>query len=123
MNRLRRILKILLAFLPSALPTGRTAFNKWASDIIEITGPLADEDSLRWALAAQIQHSGNGLVDAFPPKIKFVASLRKAAANQIAGGIFHEIKTAQAERAAAEQAAQQTPAPTETDAGSDGQKV
>ncbi len=101
-------IKRLLSYFPSKLPTGVTAFNKYADEVIELTGPIADTDSLKWAIANQIIHLPPQT--ASKPKQYFVRSLMKAAANQIASSFFQEIKLKQQKAAqeaatAAEQAA------------------
>lgn len=91
------LIKQLLSYLPTRLPNGLTEFNNWAKDIMELTGPLADEDSIKFALASQIMHMG--AQSDRVPKRYFVASLRKAAANQVASQVFQDVKLRQQEKA------------------------
>ncbi len=109
------LIRQLLSYLPTRLPVGMTEFNKWSQDIIDLAGPMADEDSMRWAIASQVMHQG-ATSDCIPKRF-FVSALRKAAANQVANQVFQDLKIKQQQRAeaeakaAAEQAASETPAP------------
>jgi hypothetical protein len=85
--------KRILSYLPTALPVGLTAFNQFASDIIELTGPLAEEDSLRYVVATQILNLPS--TRSWKPKAYFVSCIRKAAANQVASQVFTDIKEKQ----------------------------
>jgi len=107
---MKLLLKRLLSYLPSKLPVGLTEFHAWADSIIELAGKYADEDSLKFTLATMIIHldSKRGSV----PKSLFVDSLRKAAANQVAGQIFQDIKTKQQEAQNAAKLAEATAQPT-----------
>jgi|SRR5271165_1570934 len=109
-DKMKLLLKRLLSYLPSKLPVGLTEFHAWADSIIELAGKYADEDSLKFTLATMIIHldSKRGSV----PKSLFVDSLRKAAANQVAGQIFQDIKTKQQEAQNAAKLAEATAQPT-----------
>lgn len=107
-------LKQILSYFPQSLPVGMSQFDQFATDIIELAGPYADKDSMRWAIASQIMHSSTSKLS----KQYFVRSLRKAAANQVASQVFNDIKTKQAEEA---KAAQQLAADTANKAVSDAQ--
>ncbi len=92
---MKMLIKRLLSLIPSALPVGLQEFYIFSDDIIELSGPYADEDSMRFAIATMILHLG-------PQKSRisknhFVRSLRKTAANQVAGQIFQDIKVKQQE--------------------------
>ncbi len=91
--KLNKIVNKLLSYFPTSLPVGLTEFNKWADSIIELSGKFADEDSMKWAISSQIMHLGPQRSSV--PKNYFVQSLRKAAANQVAGQVFQDIKTKQ----------------------------
>jgi hypothetical protein len=102
---MKKVLQLLLAYVPRRLPVGMTEFHEWSDRIIDTCGEFADRNSMKFALATQIMHLG-------PQKsiiadIYFVRSMQKAAANQIASAVFQEIKLKQQEEAkkAAEQAA------------------
>jgi hypothetical protein len=95
-------LKKILSYVPTPLPVGMTEFNAWADSIIELSGEFADKDSMRYAIASNVMHLPH--TAAYKPKNFFVCALRKAAANQVASQVFQDIKTAQAERQAAEAA-------------------
>lgn len=97
-----RIIKVLRSKIPTPLPVGMTAFAKWSSDIIDLCGPVADAESMRFALATMIGHLPPDRSDY--PLSYFVKCLRKAAANQVAAAVFQDIKTRQAEAHAAAEA-------------------
>ncbi len=78
---------------PMPLPTGMTEFETWSARIIAKVGPLADEDSLKFALCSQIMHAAP--TSANVPDSYFVNALRKAAANQVASQVFQDIKNKQ----------------------------
>ncbi|MES2215069.1 MAG: hypothetical protein V4485_03505, partial [Pseudomonadota bacterium] len=88
-----KTLKIILSYLPSKLPVGVTEFNSFADSIIELTGPMADNDSMKWAIANNIIHLPSTV--SHKSKQYFVRVLRKAAANQIASFVFQDIKLKQ----------------------------
>lgn len=100
MKQLLLVLKRILSLLPTKLPVGMTQFDKFASDIIELSGPYADEDSMKFAIASQIIHLDARRASV--PKNLIVRSLRKSAANQVASQVFQDIKAKQ--QAAFEQA-------------------
>lgn len=101
-NYIMKTIKTVLSYFPSKLPTGVTAFHAYADEVIELTGPIADVDSLKWAIANQIIHLPPQT--SYKPKQYFVRSLMKAAANQIASSVFQDIKLKQ-QKAAQEAAA------------------
>ena len=116
------LLKKALSYFPTKLPTGMSEFEAWSNDIIELTGPLAEPTSLKFALADMILRIGplkNDKYQTIPgsvPKNYFVQALRKIASSQIASGVLHQIKVDQeaAQKAAAEKAqAEATAATTE----------
>ena len=92
-NRIKRLVSQILSLLPTALPVGMTSFEAWADSIVELSGPYADKDSMRFALASMIMSLGPQRSSV--PKNYFVRSLRKAAANQVASQFFQDIKLKQ----------------------------
>lgn len=94
-KQLVRVLLQLKSYFPTKLPVGLTAFNQWSEDIITLSGPMADKDSMRFAIASILIHADSG-IGALPMQY-FVKRLRKSAANQVASQVFQEIKTLQAE--------------------------
>ncbi len=90
-------LKRLLSHFPTKLPVGLTEFNDWSDSIIELSGNFADSDSMKYAIASNLIHLPH--TKAYVAKSYFVNSLRKAAANQVASQVFHDIKIKQEERA------------------------
>ena len=114
MKQFKFYLLLARSYFPTALPVGVTAFNKWADDIITLTGPIADEQSLKFAIATQVMHAPND--KSALPMQWFVRRILKTAANQIAGNAFQEIKTAQlaAQKAQEEVAKAHTSTPADT---------
>jgi len=97
--------KRLISYFPTQLPVGMTEFNDFANDIVELTGPIADKESLIWVASNEIMRMppGQNRVS----KNTFVKLLRKYAANQIAAAKVLEIREAQeAKKKAASEAAQ-----------------
>ena len=92
------ILKIS-SYFPTPLPRGMTEFHAWADKIITLAGAIADEDSMKYVLASKIIEIRTNVSKA--PLNEFVKLLHKAAANQVASSIFHEIRRKQQEAQAA----------------------
>lgn len=97
---MKKALKLLLLRLQShfatKLPVGTTAFDKWSDSIIELAGPMADRDSMRFAIASILIHADakHGKL----PKAYFINRLIKSAANQVASQVFQDIKKAQEDK-------------------------
>lgn len=81
------------SYLPSPLPVGMSEFDTWSKSIISLTGPLADDNSIKFALCSQIMHLDPKKSSV--PKQYFVKCLKKSAANQVASQVFQEIKQSQ----------------------------
>lgn len=88
-----KLLKLIKSYFPSNLPVGMTQFEQFANDIVMLAGPLADENSMKYVIASIILNLGPNTSKI--SKQYFVRSMRKAAANQIAGQVFTNIKEAQ----------------------------
>jgi len=93
LSKPRQLLKKLLSYLPSKLPTGKTQFDAFAADLIALSDFQVDETSMRFAIASMLIHapSDSGSLS----KNYFVKRLRKSAANQVASQVFQDIKAAQ----------------------------
>lgn len=102
MRQLRYLLKYVLSYLPTPLPVGTTEFNRFADQIIELSGEYADRDSMRFAIASMVIHADHKA--AALSKQYFVKRLRKSAANQIASQVFQDIKQLQEKQKAEETA-------------------
>lgn len=88
---LKKLLRKVLGCIPSPVPTGMAEFNTWADSIINTYKmPTQDMDSIKYALATMIMHSGP--TDAYKPKLHFALALNASAAKQVAGSVFREIK-------------------------------
>jgi hypothetical protein len=101
-KKLTLILNQILSYFPSPLPRGLTQFDKWSAEVIELAGPLADETSMKFALASMVQHLGPAKNKyqtqlGFVPKRHFVNGLYASASKQVAGQVFYDIKQAQLE--------------------------
>ncbi len=93
-QKLKLLLKQLLAYLPSKLPAGKTEMHKFMDEIIEISGKFADVDSMKFAISSMVLR-----LDSTASRVSkqyFARSLRKAAANQVVSVILNDIKEAQA---------------------------
>lgn len=112
-----------LAFFPTPLPVGMTAFKQWSDQIIDIYG-LPDNDSGRWVLAVLVINleGPKNKPAYYIPKRYFGLAGRKAMANEVASATMKELKEKQdAERkAAVEQSAEAT---AKLSVVSDGQSV
>ena len=93
MRRIKMILKRILSHYPTLLPTGMTAYNAWLDDIVELTGPIADEASIHWVVSNEVMRL-NSQKDRIP-KAALVRCLRKYAANQLAANVVLELKKKQ----------------------------
>ena len=101
-------LKRILSYFPSPLPTGGTAFEKWVDEIIELTGQIADRDSMKFVICSFVIHLDPD--QSKVPKNFFVKRLRVGAAKQIGAYFFGEIK-AKKEQEKAQTAPQQEVTP------------
>lgn len=95
--KIKRLIRQLTGLLPSPVPVGVADFETWSQSIIDTYPIPADADSVKFALATMILHSGP--TDAYKPKFKFFLMLRAGMAKQVAGAVFQDIKTKQQERA------------------------
>ena len=99
--KIKRFFKQALGLFPSAIPTGVEAFEAWAQSLEETYDlPTKDKDSIRFVLSTAIMHTPP--TAAYKSKFYFVLLIRAAAAKQIAGAVFHDIKTKQKAAQAAE---------------------
>lgn len=99
---MRRLLKRILSYYPTAMPITMTQFNTWLDSILELAGPIADKDSLEWVISNEIMRLAPGRDRV--PKHLFVKLLRKYAANQFAANKVLELKLKQEEANRAAQA-------------------
>lgn len=90
-SSLKRLVRQALGLLPSPVPTGMGEFDIWATSIVNTYKmPTQDVDSIKYALATMIMHSGP--TEAYKSKFHFALALNASAAKQVAGGVFREIK-------------------------------
>lgn len=101
-QKLKKLALAILGLFPSKLPTGVTEFNEWADSIAAAyTLPTQDMDSTKFTLASIMMHLGS--TSAYKSKFYFVLTMKAAAAKQVAGSVFYDIK--QKHKAAQEEAA------------------
>lgn len=85
-------LKRLLSHIPTPVPTGMTAFSAFVADIVALVGPIATPQDIEWVIDAEMMR--------IPPKQSriakndFVKLVRVAAAKQLAGARFQQMKEA-----------------------------
>ncbi len=99
--KIKRIISRIRGLFPEALPVGMTEFTLWANKVIRDYNPPGTPDSVKFALATSILHSGPTM--AFKSRYHFSLVIRAAAAKQIAGAQFQEIKLRDMARREAEQ--------------------
>lgn len=92
--KLKKVLSLLKACLPSPLPVGLTQYEEWSNEVIELAG-APNNDSTKFTVAVMILHLDS--TAAYKPKIFFVKSLKKAMSNQTVSQIIQDLKTKQAE--------------------------
>ncbi len=98
--KLVRLLRQIAALVPSKLPTGVLEFDTWSESFFKTYDlPTQDKDSVKYALATMIMHSGP--TTAYKSKLYFYLALSAGAAKQVAGSVFYEIKEAQKKAAQA----------------------
>jgi len=98
LNKFKKLINKFLGLFPSKTPTGRAEFDVWAQSIIDTYDlPTKDADSIKWALATMIMHTGP--TKAYVPKFKFYLMISAGASKQVASVVFREIKDAQDEAA------------------------
>lgn len=110
-----QLLNKVRSYFPTPLPTTYNEYNTWLADIVELTGPIADKESLEWVISNEVMRQPTGK-DRIA-KHTFVKLIRKFAANQFAANKVNEIKNKQQEAAKAQAevtAAQQKAATSES---------
>jgi hypothetical protein len=92
-QKLLKLIKRLLARLPSPLPVGVSEFEAWAESFNDIYDlPTQDKDSIRIVLASTIINLGSITIK--KPKYHFYKTIIAASAKQVAGSVFQTIQTA-----------------------------
>lgn len=98
---MKRVISIILSYLPTALPVGMTDFNKWLDDIISLS-KVPDNDSTRFAAAVMIFNLRPD--EDRKSKRYFIKALNKGAANECANAVAMGFKAKQQAAAAEEKA-------------------
>ncbi len=103
MQTLKKLFRQLFFLVPTRLPQGMTEFDAYVDSIISTYDmPTADRDSVSYVIAATMMRFDP--TTAYKSKVYFGLLLKAAAAKQIAGAKFADIRERQK---AAELAAQQ----------------
>jgi hypothetical protein len=98
LEKVKRLGRQLKGLFPSRVPTGMHEFDVWANDIVSTYAmPTESYNSLKFTLATIIMHLGPS--DAYKSKFWFALMINAAAAKQIAGAKFQEVKQEQQRRA------------------------
>ena len=90
---LKTFLNQLSSYFPTKLPLGMTEFDAWSASILALLGPIADQDSLKFATATEVVRLG--------PEVRriskqyFVRRIKAGAAKQIAGAVMYDMKEKQ----------------------------
>lgn len=105
---MKLFLKRIRSYLPVTLPVSVTSLNQFIDDVIELSGPYADRNSMAFAISSMIIHQPAGR--GWTTKNTFVQGMRKSAANQVASQIFQDIKEQQNKKLAEDTAAKQAKA-------------
>lgn len=94
MQQITKVYRQLRGLFPSALPTGMAEFDAWVDSLMSTYAlPTKNRDDVVFACGSMIMHGGPTV--SRKPKYYFVLCLRAAAAKQIAGAAFYDIKTRQ----------------------------
>lgn len=93
---LGRFVLFFTSFLPTLFPIGEKAQEKWAKDVVSLSG-VPDNSSTRFALAVMILHRPP--YECRKPKRYFANMLYKAAANEVAHAVAEKLKKAQKDAA------------------------
>lgn len=91
-NKVKVYFTKFLYLFPSRLPVGMAEFDTWAKSILSTYG-WPDNDSFRFTLAAMVVNLGP--TKAYKSKFFFGLAIHSAAAKQIAGEYFRELKEKQ----------------------------
>lgn len=91
-SSLKALLALLSSFLPEALPTTDAQLERLCAAISALTG-YPNNDSTKFAVATMILHANSNTFKA--TKRSFVVQLRRAAANQAASNMMHDLKNQQ----------------------------
>lgn len=90
---MRLFLKRLLSYIPLSVPTGMTAFDAYVADIVALSGGIASAEDIEWVVDAEMMRIGPR--QSRIAKNYFVASIKSAAAKQLAGARFQALKQKQ----------------------------
>lgn len=97
LTRLKGYLRLIRNLFPEEPPQGIAAFHALADAVVRDYN-LPDNDSIRFALAAMIMNGQGKSGSVYKSKFQYAIMLKEAAAKQVAGQVFYDIKTAQQEK-------------------------
>ena len=90
---MRLLLKRLLSYIPMPVPTGMTKFDAFVADIVLLSDGIASANDIEWVVNAEMMRIGPR--QSRISKNYFVASIKSAAAKQLAGARFQALKLKQ----------------------------
>jgi hypothetical protein len=121
---MKSLIRTILSFLPRRLPVGMTAFDEAVKRVYALTGDICTENDVRYVMASAITHMGPN--SSVKSDRYFLTLIRSAAAKQIAGAVFQDIRQKQAEaqqKALEEAAAKQAEATAQTNAAASNEQA
>lgn len=93
MSKLQTLAKSILSHIPTKLPVGLPQFEAYLDSVVELVGPIADADSIKWVVSNEIMRLASTR-DSIR-KAYFVKVIRKYAANQLAAHTVNQLKAKQ----------------------------
>lgn len=115
LNKFKLFFTKIYFLFPTPLPIGMAEFDTWAKSILTTYG-WPDNDSFRFTLAAMVVNQGQ--TTKYKSKHFFSLAIHSAAAKQIAGEYFRQLKERQMAEAKAAAAAKSVEATTLSVVGS-----
>lgn len=103
MSKIKYFFLRLLAYIPTPLPRGMTEYKVWEKTIIVLANGLSTNEDLSWIISAETMRLAP--TRSLVPKAYYLRVMRVAAAKQLAGAVFSDLKEAQKAREATAKAA------------------
>lgn len=101
-----RLLNQIRGFFPEAIPNGMQEFDSWITSFVNTYDlPTKNVETVKFIITTTIINLQDKTIykNVFKPKFYFYLVVKAAAAKEIAGAIFTDLKTAQQARFKAEQ--------------------
>lgn len=89
--KLKKLARLVRAHFPSVLPRGKTEFEVWAADIVDLADAPKNPTILS-VVATMVMHIPP--TQSSKPKMYFIRSIHKAMTNQVADAIIKEVSIA-----------------------------